>query len=177
MEAYRVIRSRRRTLALEITKDCEVIVRSPLFITSEEIDCFVAKHRRWLEAHLDRRRRAATLTPSVQTPEEQAALKAKARARILPRVAYYAERTGLVPSGVKITSARTRYGSCNGKNGLCFSCYLADVPETALDLVVVHELVHIRVKNHGPGFYALLERILPDWKARKALLSGRSESI
>ena len=39
-----------------------------------------------------------------------------------------------------------------------------------MDLVVVHELCHIRVKNHGPDFYALLERTLPDWRERKRLL-------
>ncbi|MFR7894339.1 MAG: M48 family metallopeptidase [Dysosmobacter sp.] len=41
-------------------------------------------------------------------------------------------------------------------------------PEEAVDLVVVHELCHLREMNHGPGFYALLERYLPDWKERKS---------
>ena len=40
----------------------------------------------------------------------------------------------------------------------------------AVDLVVVHELCHIQVKNHGPDFYALLEQVLPDWRERKKLL-------
>ena len=43
-------------------------------------------------------------------------------------------------------------------------------PEEAVDLVVVHELCHIRVKNHGPDFYALLARYLPDYQERKKLL-------
>ena len=43
-------------------------------------------------------------------------------------------------------------------------------PEPAIDLVVVHELCHIQVKNHGPDFYALLEQVLPDWRERKKLL-------
>ena len=43
-------------------------------------------------------------------------------------------------------------------------------PEAAVDLVVVHELCHIREMNHGPRFYALLEQYLPDWKERKKLL-------
>ena len=45
-----------------------------------------------------------------------------------------------------------------------------DCPEEAIDLVVVHELCHIREKNHGPRFYALLEQYLPDYKERKKLL-------
>lgn len=71
---------------------------------------------------------------------------------------------GLFPTGVRITSARTRYGSCSGKNSLCFSCFLMNCPDAAMDLVVVHELCHIQVKNHGPDFYALLEQVLPDWR-------------
>lgn len=57
-----------------------------------------------------------------------------------------------------------------GRNSLCFSCFLMNSPEAAIDLVVVHELCHIRVKNHGPAFYALLERYVPDYRERKKLL-------
>ena len=74
------------------------------------------------------------------------------------------------PTGLKITTARKRYGSCSGKNSLCFSCFLMDCPEEAIDLVVVHELCHIREKNHAPRFYALLGQYLPDYKERKKLL-------
>ena len=81
---------------------------------------------------------------------------------------------GLFPTGVRITSARTRYGSCSGKNSLCFSCFLMNCPDAAMDLVVVHELCHIQVKNHGPDFYALLEQVLPDWRERKKLLSRKA---
>ena len=79
---------------------------------------------------------------------------------------------GLTPTGVKITSARTRYGSCSSKNSLCFSCFLMNAPEEAIDLVVVHELCHIRHKNHGPAFYALLASVLPDHRQRKQLLKN-----
>ena len=74
------------------------------------------------------------------------------------------------PTGLRITTARKRYGSCSSKGSLCFSCYLMCCPEEAVVLVVVHELCHLREMNHGPGFYALLERYLPDWKERKKLL-------
>ena len=77
---------------------------------------------------------------------------------------------GLTPTGIKITAARKRYGSCSGKNSLCFSCFLMRCPEEAIDLVVVHELCHIRVKNHSAAFYALLAQYLPDYKERKKLL-------
>ena len=103
------------------------------------------------------------------TPEEIAALKRKA-AEILPgKLAYWSDVTGLKPTGMKITTARKRYGSCSGKNSICFSCFLMRYPEEAIDLVVVHELCHIKEKNHGPRFYALLAQYLPDHKERNKL--------
>ena len=170
METYELIRSGRKTLALEITRDCRVLVRAPRRLSRERIDAFVAKHGAWIAAHLEQQRRRAALAPPAPTAEEIAALKERARQLLPPKVALWSEKMGLRPTGVKITSARTRYGSCSGKNSLCFSCFLVNCPEAAIDLVVVHELCHIRVKNHGPAFYALLEQTLPDWRERKKLL-------
>ena len=77
---------------------------------------------------------------------------------------------GLRPAGVTITSARTRFGSCSAKGRLCFSWRLMQYPPEAIDYVVVHELAHLVHMNHGPEFYALIERYLPDYKARRKLL-------
>ncbi|MCI2056549.1 MAG: M48 family metallopeptidase [Oscillibacter sp.] len=170
MFSYRLIRSRRRTLALEITKSCEVVVRAPMRCAQHTVDAFVAAHEDWVRVHLAAQARRASAPPP-PTQEEIAALKKKAREILPEKVAFYAQEMGLTPTGVKITAARTRYGSCSGKNSLCFSCFLMNAPEPAIDLVVVHELCHIRHKNHGPQFYALLGSILPDYKERKKLLT------
>ena len=167
---YDVIRSRRRTLALEITKDCRVLVRAPLRLPQARIDAFVASHEAWIQAHLEQQRQRAASAPPPPTSEEITALKARARAILPEKVAYWSQKMGVRPTGLKITTARKRYGSCSGKNSLCFSCFLMNCPEEAIDLVVVHELCHIREKNHGPRFYALLEQYLPDYKERKKLL-------
>ena len=170
MENFELIRSRRRTLALEITKDCRVLVRAPLRLPQARIDAFVASHEAWIQAHLEQQRQRAASAPPPPTPEEITALKAEARAILPEKVAYWSQKMGVRPTGLKITTARKRYGSCSGKNSLCFSCFLMNCPEEAIDLVVVHELCHIREKNHGPRFYALLEQYLPDYKERKKLL-------
>ena len=170
MENFELIRSRRRTLALEITKDCRVLVRAPLRLPQARIDAFVASHEAWIQAHLEQQRQRAASAPPPPTPEEITALKAKARAILPEKVSYWSQKMGVRPTGLKITTARKRYGSCSGKNSLCFSCFLMNCPEEAIDLVVVHELCHIREKNHGPRFYALLEQYLPDYKERKKLL-------
>lgn len=77
---------------------------------------------------------------------------------------------GLVPTGIKVTSARTRFGSCSGKNSICFSWRLMLYPSEAIDYVIVHELAHIRHHDHSPAFYTLIERYMPDWRERMKLL-------
>lgn len=97
-------------------------------------------------------------------------LKARAQEVLPPKIAYWSGKMGVSPTGFRVTTARRRYGSCSAKNSLCFSCFLMNYPDAAIELVVVHELCHIREKNHGPRFYALLEQYLPDWRERKRRL-------
>lgn len=170
MESYELIRSRRRTLALEITRDCRVLVRSPLGLSQAKIDAFVESHANWIQTHLEQQRQRTASAPLLPTQADIEALKAKARAVLPSKVAFWSEKMGLRPTGLKVTTARRRYGSCSARNSLCFSCFLMDCPEEAIDLVVVHELCHIKEKNHGPRFYALLGQYLPDYKERKKLL-------
>ena len=171
MEAYELIRSRRRTLALEVTADGRLLVRAPLRCAGARIDAFVAAHAAWIEKHLAIQREKASRLPPAPTAADIQALKARARAELPGKIAVWSEKMGVRPTGFKVTAARKRYGSCSAKDSLCFSCFLMNCPEEAVELVVVHELCHIREKNHGPRFYALLERYLPDWRERKKLLS------
>ncbi len=171
MEPYELIRSRRKTLALEVTGAGRLLVRAPLRCSRARIDAFVSAHAAWIEKHVAIQRERAALRPPAPTAEELQALRERAQAELPEKIAYWSEKMGVTPTGFKVTAARKRYGSCSAKNSLCFSCFLMNCPEAAVELVVVHELCHIREKNHGPGFYALLERYLPDWRERKKLLA------
>ena len=170
MEPYELIRSERKTLALEITREGRVVVRAPRRLAKARIDAFVESHTDWIARHVERQRQRMADAPPPPTEGGIAALKERARAVLPGKVAHWSAVMGVVPTGLKITAARKRYGSCSGKNSLCFSCFLMLCPEEAVDLVVVHELCHIREKNHGPRFYALLEHYLPDYRERKKLL-------
>lgn len=167
---YRVIRSRRRTIALEITRQGEVVVRAPLSATGGEIERFVERHRLWLEKHL-----AAKRDYLAHHPEPDAAQCAlwrqQAKALLPPLVTQWAQRMGVRPAAVTVTSARTRFGSCSAKGRVCFSLYLMAYPPEAIEYVVVHELAHLTHHDHSPAFYAEVARYLPDWQARRALLN------
>ena len=168
MREYELIRSHRKTLALELTREGRLIARAPMRLAKREIDRFVAAHEDWILRNLEKVKKRPPL-PEPDSPETEE-LKARARAVLPGRVAYWSRVMEVQPTGIRITAAKKRYGSCNSRHSLCFSCYLMRSPDAAVDLVVVHELCHIREMNHGPRFYALLEHYLPDWKERKKLL-------
>lgn len=169
MYPYRVIRSQRRTMSLSIGQDLTVLVRAPQQITDREIESFVQKSEGWLDRHMAQQKARQQAHPE-PSPHEAEALIRAAKA-ILPRkTAYYAALMGVQPAGITITGARSRFGSCSAKNRICFSWRLMSYPEEAIDYVVVHELAHIRYKDHSKAFHAFVASVLPDHLQRRKLL-------
>lgn len=169
MADYTVIRSRRRTLALEVTREGTALVRAPLRASEADIARFVDSHQAWLEKHLTARQAYMAAHPE-PSAEQKALWRQQAKALLPPLAEHWARRMGVQPAGITITSARTHFGSCSGKNRLSFSLYLMDYPTEAIEYVVVHELAHIRHHNHSTAFYREIDTYLPDWNARRALL-------
>ncbi len=87
------------------------------------------------------------------------ALRHRAKAILPPRLGELARRHGLVFRSVKINTGHTRWGSCSTKGSINLSCYLLLLPAHLADYVLLHELAHTREMNHGPGFWALLDRL------------------
>lgn len=166
---YELVRSQRKTLALEIKSDGRVVVRAPARLAQKKIDAFVSQHTAWIEEHqaIQQKRRDAHPEP---TEEEREALIRRAREILPGKVERYSQVMGLYPTGITVTGARKRFGSCSGKNRICFSWRLMQYPEEAIDYVVVHELAHIRHKDHSRAFYACVEEVLPDWRERRKML-------
>lgn len=167
---YRLIRQSRKTLSLRLDEqDGEPVVFAPRWLPRRQIDAFVQKHADWITKQQQRRRQKNALEESL-TPERVAALKARAKAELPPKIAAYAAILGVRPTGFKVTSAKKRFGSCSGKNSLCFSWRLMQYPEEAIDYVVVHELCHILHHDHSPAFYAAVSSVMPDYRSRQKLL-------
>ncbi|MGN0521235.1 MAG: M48 family metallopeptidase [Eubacterium sp.] len=163
-----IIKSDRKTISLSIDDDLNIVVRAPYLTSQVQINNFVNENSHWIDKALERKKKY--LERNTFSPEQQNELIKKAKEIIPERVKYYSEIMGLYPSGVKITSAKKRFGSCSAKNSLCFSYILMSYPMEAVDYVVVHELAHIKHHNHGREFYALIEKYLPDYKQREMLL-------
>ena len=169
-----VIRSSRKTLAIEVRPDGTVRIRAPRFCTKAEIRRFVQKNRAWIAKKLDQaaqrqqRRQAHQWQPF--TEQELRALAERAKKELPPRVRQYAERMGVTYGRITIRNQRTRWGSCSSKGNLNFNCLLMLTPEEVQDYVIVHELAHRVEMNHSPRFWAIVAAVLPDYKKQRQWL-------
>ena len=169
MEFYTVIRSSRRTMALEVTAEGTVLVRAPRHASPHAIEQFVKTHEAWLIRAIERQqiRNKNHPAPSAEQLEQY---KRKSKEWLPARVEFFASLMGVTPTGVRITNAKKRFGSCSPKNSLCFSLLLMGYPDEAIDYVIVHELSHIVHHDHSPAFWATVATYMPDYKRRQALL-------
>jgi len=93
------------------------------------------------------------------------------------RVYHFSQMMGVVPTAVKVNSAKTRWGSCSSAKSLNFSWRLAMAGDTIIDYVIVHELAHIYHMNHSPKFWATVEAVIPDYKACRAGLKELQQKL
>ncbi len=163
---FTVVRSRRRTMAIEIGRDRQVTVRVPNRVSNREVARFVEEYRERVQKKLD----ALGDAPPEPNEAQVRRLKERAKQVLPPLVDKWAKAVGVTPQGFSVTGARTRFGSCSSKGRLCFSYHLMRYPEEAIDYVVLHEVCHLRHMNHGRHFYALLSQHMPDYNVRRQLL-------
>ncbi len=101
-------------------------------------------------------------------------LKSNAKRIFTALCARRATQMGASYPSLSVTSAKTRWGSCSYSDALHFSFRLVYAPVEVIDYVIVHELAHTFFKNHGPAFWAEVEKYVPDYKKKRAWLKEKS---
>ncbi|MEL6361761.1 MAG: SprT family zinc-dependent metalloprotease [Pseudomonadota bacterium] len=100
--------------------------------------------------------------------------KHRARVKFHERLRLSQERfaapEAFAPQSMIIRQLRQRWGSMSPTNRLVLNTKLIEAPVDAIDYVITHELCHIEHRHHGPKFYDLLDRVMPDWRKRKTRL-------
>ncbi len=172
---YRIIRSSRRTISVQIAPSGEVLVRCPRRMSNADIRRFVESKSGWIEKHLEKRTAAARLP--VFTDEQLQVLARQARQTIPERVAHFAPLVGVTYGRITIRSQHTLWGSCSSKGNLNFNCLLMLTPPEVLDYVVVHELCHRKEMNHSARFWAEVEHVLPDYEIRRKWLRENGTAL
>ena len=179
---FTVIKSRRKTMAISISRDGDILFRVPLRTGEREIMRLAEEKSRWIITHYleirDRKNsRPVSDLSAVQRDALEKRYKEAARSYIPKRAAYYHAMTGGVYNRIAIRDQKTRWGSCSSKGNLNFNWRLIFAPEDVLDYIVVHELAHRKEMNHSPAFYAVVASVLPDYKKAQRWLREHGESL
>jgi predicted metal-dependent hydrolase len=103
--------------------------------------------------------------------------KARALDYITPRVRHFAQIAGLNYSSIRINNATTRWGSCGYKDTLNFTWRLIMAPARVVDYVIIHELMHLKQKNHSHKFWAEVSNMMPDYKKEEHWLKHNSHLL
>lgn len=171
---YTLTRKRVKNLNLRLAPDGSVRASAPLRASGAAVDAFVAAHAGWVQKALSRQQAAEAARAALPTPTaaECLPLFEAVSERVFPR---FEKVLGGKKPVLKVRDMRTRWGSCHpAKRQITLAARLALQPPQAIEYVVVHEYCHFVHPDHQAGFWALVESLLPDYKARRALLrNGR----
>jgi predicted metal-dependent hydrolase len=202
----RLVRSRRKTVAIVVERDGSLTVRAPLRMAETRIRAFVESHGDWIAKNQTKLRAVPLLPlkryaegetflylgrsyPLTIVPHQRPALvfdgavfrltksalpkaertfvcwyKEQAARLFFERVLNFAGKHGLHYQKIRISSARTRWGSCSSRGTLSFTYRLMMAPADVVDYVVMHELVHTQVRNHSNKFWKRLGELMPEYK-------------
>jgi len=105
------------------------------------------------------------------------ALRDKARRVFAERLAHYAPQLGVPAPPLRLSAARTRWGSCSHHGGISLNWRLILMPLPVVDYVVAHELAHLKKMNHSPAFWSVVQQLCTDWRARRLELRQLARQI
>lgn len=179
---FEIQRSARRhkTLAIHV-KAGQVIIKTPLWTSDAQIKALLQARQSWIHKHLQDQIHAAQpiqmvwkkgesilyLGQAYALPEnfERKALRAwliqQATPLLMDRTAYFSKILGVSPQKVIVKEYKARWGSCSVENVIRYNWKIIQAPLEILDYLVVHELAHIKIKNHGQHFWSLVHSVLP----------------
>lgn len=178
-----IIRSKRKTIAIEITKKLQVLVRAPLRMLESDIQRFINKNTLWIEKHIKLMKEKIEKLEQQEynaiklTAEEIRQLAEQALTVITERVVFYSQIMNVTIGKITIKNQVSRWGSCSNKGNLNFNCLLMLMPSDVIDYVVVHELCHRKEMNHSVKFWAEVAQVLPNYKVQKKWLKDNGNAI
>jgi len=210
-----IIRSRRRTISLEVLSDATVILRSPKNTSESYLQKILRERKSWIQKKqkkfqtrfptLPKRRWEAgetiffqgdLLTLCINIGKKPSAkyeeaiktlhltlrthhdaervctqwLKKQAKEILTQRAQFFAQKFSVLYQDLRITSAKSRWGSCCRKKNINFAWRLIMTPPDVIDYVIIHELAHLRNLNHSARFWELVSHWMPDYKTHKKWL-------
>jgi len=181
------IRSKRRTILLQIKADGSFVVRAPMRADINKINEFIKKKNEWIitkqseikmrflqrqkmleSQEINSENKVLLLGEKISCSKKRAELilwyKREALKHLTLRVNYFANTFGLKYNSIKISSAKKRWGSCSSRGNINFSWRLIMAPSDVVDYVVAHEVSHLKHRNHSKNFWKHVAMMMPNYK-------------
>ena len=159
-EVRAVQSARARRVSLSVNAAGRVRLTYPRGVSRERALEFLRTRTEWIAAAKERMAARAAERPRIEySPEQIASMRRAAHLDLPPRVAAIAARTGLKYGRLSIRAARSKWGSCSGRNDISLSLFTMLLPEHLRDYVIIHELCHTVHHNHSPRFHALVDAL------------------
>lgn len=182
-----LIRSQRRTISLMIKDDGSLMVRAPKSTRIEYVNKFldeksdwILKHQIMMQEYLNRKKShkfinsngilylGKRLKPKgldlTNYNEVKSWYKKKALEIITKKTENFSEKFNLKYNNLKINDAKKRWGSCSWQNNLNFSWRVIMAPNKVIDYVIIHEISHIKHKNHSQNFWDFVSSMMKNYK-------------
>ena len=172
-----LIRSRRKSISLQVNDEGELVVRAPVYVSKQRILRFIREKQQWIEKKQHAMRYQLKQREHMKPLLNREAIshtKKRARSYFKQRLYHYAERYGYIFNAVWLSGAKTRWGSCSANNNIRLNWKLMFADPRVIDYVVVHELVHTRYKNHQKNFWAEVANMHPSYKEDRKWLKDHS---
>lgn len=164
------VRSKRaKQLSISIKPFSGVRAAVPYRISFKKAEEFVCLKSDWILKHLDRMK-------EIEQRHESASRhfadidRASARKILTGRLKCLAQEHGFVCNKVSIRNQKTRWGSCSAKNDISLNMKLVRLPDDLIDYIILHELLHTRIKNHGRYFFAELDKLVGNAREMRSRL-------
>ena len=162
---------RMKSIRLHVKPTGEVTLSAPLGTSKACLGEFVRSKADWIRAQQAKQIDSPGARAERASREEIEQWRTVVKACVPPLVVEWERILGVRVQKLDYRNMKSRWGSCQPETGrVCINIRLALFPPECLEYVVVHELAHIRHKNHGAAFYQLIASVLPDYKERIKLL-------
>jgi len=151
------VSNRAKYLRITIKPDRTIRLTVPRKVSYKKAKQFLDSRIPWIEKHLRKFEELENNREYVRLPRIS---KARARSILIERLQELAEMHDFRFNKVSIRNQKTKWGSCSAGNNISLNMNLARLPEELRDYVILHELVHTRIKNHSREFWALLDEFV-----------------
>ena len=146
-----------------------VRVAVPYGLSFQKAEAFVYAKTDWIQRHLTRMKQHEESDGDIMSALDNID-RAEAKHKLIERLQHLAAKHCFTYNRVFIRNQKTRLGICSNRNNISLNIKVSRLPEELMDYVILHELAHTRVKNHGNDFWMLMDKLVGNGKAKAASL-------